>query len=69
MPKVKRALVQASRSAAAAAAFVKLWDDLQLIMHTHMVHEDDVLFPAGNEWIPHHADPFEEVLLATADMK
>lgn len=61
--KVRAALEGAPTSAAAAGAFVALWDDLQMLMHTHMRHEDEVIFPAADGWMPHHSDPFEEVRL------
>ena len=59
VPKVKEALARAPQSTAAATAFLSLWDDLQLLMHTHMVHEDEVIFPAADDWMPHHSDVFE----------
>ena len=59
-PKVQLALERAGGSTAAARAFGALWDDLALVMHVHMCHEDAAIFPAADGWLPHHTDPFAE---------
>ena len=61
IPKVKEALAMAPQSVRAARAFLALWDDLCLVLDVHMKHEDDVIFPAADGWIPHHSDPFADV--------
>jgi len=38
-----------------------LWDDYAFLARVHMVHEDDVIFPNADEYLPHHSDPFFDV--------
>jgi hypothetical protein len=61
IPKVKEALAQAPASTRAALVFLRLWDDLHFLLEVHMRHEDDVIFPTADGWIPHHSDPFASV--------
>jgi hypothetical protein len=58
--KLRHALEAAATVPRAAHALLALWDDYMLVMKTHMMHEDEVVFAAADSWIPHHCVPFEE---------
>lgn len=50
----------------AVAAFLTMWDDYVFLHRVHMMHEEDVIFGAADEWHPHHSDPFQQVCLRLA---
>lgn len=61
IPKVQEALEQAPTSTRACATFFTLLSDFEFVLREHMRHEDDVIFPAADGWMPHHSDPFAQV--------